>query len=43
MLSQDEMLPLIVDGDNTQTGHIEIRQLDIVLLPHPRLINGKFN
>src|SRR6266481_5187529 len=26
---------------NTQTGHIEIRQLGIVLLPHPRFRNGK--
>jgi hypothetical protein len=40
MLSQDEMLPLIVDPDNTQTGHIEIRQLGIVPLPHRRFRNG---
>src|SRR5438477_11677028 len=40
MLSQDEMLPLTVNPDNTQTGHIEIRQLGIVLLPHPRFRNG---
>jgi len=26
--------------DKTQTGHIEIRQLGIVLLPHPRFRNG---
>src|SRR5881275_1189754 len=41
ILSQDEMLPLTVNPDNTQTGHIEIRQLGIVLLPHPRFRNGK--
>ncbi len=29
-LSQDELLPLMVAPDNTQTGHIEIRQLGIV-------------
>src|SRR5207248_1144020 len=40
MLSQDEMLPLTVNPDNTQTGHIEIRQLGIVLVPHPRFRNG---
>src|SRR5207237_5168306 len=40
MLSQDEMLPLTVNPDNTQTGHIEIRQLGIVLLPPPRFRNG---
>src|SRR5438876_10262649 len=40
ILSQGEMLPLIVDPDNTQTGHIEIRQLGIVLLPHRRFRNG---
>jgi hypothetical protein len=40
MLSQDEMLPLTVNPDNTQTGHIEIRQLDIVPLPHRRFRNG---
>src|SRR5437868_1926229 len=40
MFSQDEMLPLTVNPDNTQTGHIEIRQLGIVLLPHPRFRNG---
>src|SRR5436189_3840798 len=34
------MLPLTVNPDNTQTGHIEIRQLGIVLLPHPRFRNG---
>jgi hypothetical protein len=28
--------------DNTQACHIEIRYLDIVLLPHPRFRNGKF-
>ena len=31
---------LIVDPDNTQTGHIEIRQLGIVPLPHRRFRNG---
>src|SRR2546425_767748 len=41
ILSQGEILPLIVDQDKTQTGHIEIRQLGIVLLPHPRFRNGK--
>jgi hypothetical protein len=40
LLSQDELLPLIVDPDNTQTGHIEIRQLGIVPLPHPRFRKG---
>ena len=40
MLSQDEMLPLTVNPDNTQTGHIEIRQLGIVPLPHRRFRNG---
>src|SRR5256885_8474206 len=40
MLSQDEMLPLTVNPDNTQTGHIEIRQLGIVLLQHRRFRNG---
>src|SRR5882757_3646914 len=40
ILSQDEMLPLIVDPDNTQTGHIEIRQLGIVPLPYRRFRNG---
>ena len=34
------MLPLTVNPDNTQTGHIEIRQLGIVLLPHRRFRNG---
>jgi uncharacterized membrane protein len=34
------MLPLIVDPDKTQTGHIEIRQLGIVPLPHRRFRNG---
>src|SRR5437764_10612475 len=34
------MLPLIMDGDNTQTGHIEIRQLGIVPLPHRRFRYG---
>jgi hypothetical protein len=29
-----------VDPENTQTGHIEIRQLGIVPLPHRRLRNG---
>src|SRR5437764_13870461 len=43
ILSQDEMLPLTVNPDNTQTGHIEIRQLGIVPLPHRRFRNGKFN
>jgi hypothetical protein len=28
---------------DTQTGHIETRQLGIVLLPHPDLAMGKFN
>ena len=27
----------------TQTGLIEIREVDIVLLPHPRFRNGQFN
>src|SRR6476659_3905952 len=40
MLSQDEMLPLTVNPDNTQTGHIEIRQLGIVPSPHRRFRNG---
>src|SRR5438874_6119139 len=40
ILAQGEMLPLTVNPDNTQTGHIEIRQLGIVLLPHPRFRNG---
>src|SRR6476660_3888529 len=40
ILSQGEMLPLTVNPDNTQTGHIEIRQLGIVLLPHRRFRNG---
>src|SRR6266478_2499775 len=40
ILSQGEMLPLTVDPDNTQTGHIEIRQLGIVPLPHRRFRNG---
>src|SRR5438552_8823472 len=40
ILSQGEMLPLTVNPDNTQTGHIEICQLGIVLLPHPRFRNG---
>src|SRR4030095_16336713 len=40
ILSQGEMLPLIVDPDKTQTGHIEIRQLGIVPLPHRRFRNG---
>ena len=31
---------MIVNVDNTQTGHIEIRQLGIVPLPHRRLRNG---
>jgi hypothetical protein len=30
----------MVNADNTQTGHIEIRQLGIVPLPHRRLRNG---
>src|SRR6266545_6793077 len=34
------MLPLTVNPDNTQTGHIEIRQLDLVPLPHRRLAMG---
>src|SRR6266480_129907 len=34
------MLPLIADPDNTQTGHIEIRQLGIVPLPHRRFRYG---
>src|SRR5207248_7278677 len=40
ILSQDEMLPLTVNPDNTQTGHIEIRQLGIVPLPYRRFRNG---
>src|SRR6476660_1414743 len=40
ILSQGEMLPLTVNPDNTQTGHIEVRQLGIVLLPHRRFRNG---
>src|SRR6184192_1197527 len=40
ILSQGEMLPLTVNPDNTQTGHIEIRQLGIVPLPHRRFRNG---
>jgi hypothetical protein len=40
MLSQGKMLPLTVNPDNTQTGHIEIRQLGIVPLPHRRFRNG---
>src|SRR5213083_3360760 len=40
ILSQGEMLPLTVNPDNTQTGHIEIRQLGIVPLPHRRFMNG---
>jgi len=40
ILSQGEMLPLIVDPDNTQTGHIEIRQLGIVPLLLRRFRNG---
>src|SRR6266478_9478775 len=39
-LLQGEMLPLTVNPDNTQTGHIEIRQLGIVPLPHRRFRNG---
>ena len=39
-LSQDELLPLMVAPDNTQTGHIEIRQLGIVPLPHPQFRKG---
>jgi hypothetical protein len=34
------MLPLTVNPDNAQTGHIEIRQLGIVPLPHRRFRNG---
>ena len=34
------MLPLIVDPDNTQTGHIEIRQLGIVPLSYRRFRKG---
>src|SRR5881396_626844 len=34
------MLPLIADPDNTQTGHIEIRQLGIVPLPYRRFRYG---
>jgi uncharacterized membrane protein len=34
------MLPLTVNPDSTQTGHIEIRQLGIVPLPHRRFRNG---
>src|SRR4029453_2058184 len=40
IFSQGEMLALIVDPDKTQTGHIEIRQLGIVPLPHRRFRNG---
>src|SRR5260370_14267399 len=40
ILSQGEMLPLTVNPDNTQTGHIEIRQLGIVPLPYRRFRNG---
>src|SRR5438270_8956246 len=40
MLSQDEVLPLTVNPDNTQTGHIEIRYLDLVPLPDRRFRNG---
>src|SRR6476619_2189575 len=40
ILSQGEMLPLTVNPDNTQSCHIEIRQLGIVLLPHRRFRNG---
>jgi hypothetical protein len=29
--------------DPRQTGLIEIREVDIVLLPHPRFRNGQFN
>src|SRR5262245_25556654 len=29
--------------DNTQTGHVEIHQLDIVPLPHRRFRDGTFN
>src|SRR5882724_2133432 len=39
-LSQGEMLPLTVNPDHTQTGHIEIRQLGIVLPPHRCFRNG---
>jgi hypothetical protein len=28
---------------NMQTGLIEIREVDIVLSPHPRFRNGQFN
>ena len=28
---------------HTQTGLIEIREVDIVLSPHPRFRNGQFN
>jgi hypothetical protein len=34
------MLPLIVDPDNTQPGHIEICQLGIVPLSYRRFRNG---
>src|SRR5712671_567213 len=34
------MLPLTVDPDNTQTGHIEIGELGIVPLPLRRFRNG---
>jgi len=34
------MLPLTVNPDNTQTGHIEIGELGIVPLPHRRFRNG---
>src|SRR5437016_12149376 len=40
ILSQGEMLPLTVNPDYTQTGHIEIRQLGIVPLPYRRFRNG---
>src|SRR6476660_7798843 len=40
ILSQGEMLPSTVNPDNAQTGHIEIRQLDIVPFPHRRFRNG---
>jgi hypothetical protein len=29
--------------DNTQTGLVEIREVAIVFLPHPRLAKGRFN
>src|SRR5438094_3539927 len=40
ILSQGEMLPLIVDPDNTQTGQVEIREVGIVLAPYRRFRNG---